>query len=244
MARRLDHLEAERDEALRQALLAEQQRDMARDMALQFEREAEQARRLFADLLNHDLAQHATTLKSLAATVEGRLAGREPSLAQLASLMMQSTDAMLAAIRAAVSRMRPEPQSDGGLPDALRALLDDWRLRKPAMRFELLLEPADPQAFGLGAADLETAAWQIVAAALSHAVERASTRTVVVSARRTGVALILQVSDDGRGLPHRPGAEQPAVGTMRALVERHGGQLTVATGESGGVEVLVALRWR
>lgn len=243
LTRRLEHFEAERDEALRQALIAEQQRDMARELARQFEREAEEVRRVFVGLLNEDLAGHATTLKSLAATFEGRLAGREPSLAQLASMMVQSTDAMLASIRECVGRVRPEQFAAGGLPDGLRALVNDWRLRKPGMRFELLLEPADEDAFGLGSPELETAAWRIVSEALSNAVEHARAAMVIVSARRTNALLTLQISDDGRGLPRRDIAEGPGLRVMRELVERCGGNLTIATGESGGVEVLVELPW-
>lgn len=243
LARRLERTEAERDEAIRQALIAEQQRDMARELALQFEREAEAARRDFARLLNEELANHATALKSLAATFEGRLAGREPSLAQLASLMMRSTDAMLGAIRASVTRIRPEPLATGGLPDGLRALIDDWRLRQPDMRFELLLEPADDEAFGLGSPEVESAACRIVAEALSNAVDHARAGMVVVSARRADDQLTLQVSDDGRGLPRRNVAEGPGLRTMRELAQRCGGRVSVATGESGGAEVLVELPW-
>jgi glucose-6-phosphate-specific signal transduction histidine kinase len=242
-ARRLERTEAERDEALRQALIAEQQRDMARELALQFEREAEELRRVFTGLLNDELAGHATALKSLAATFEGRLADREPSLAQLASMMVQSTDAMLAAIRDAVTQVRPAEHAAAGVPDGLRALISDWRLRKPAMRFELLMEPSDDAEFGLASPELETAACRIVAEAISNAVGHARAGMVVVSARRSAALLTLQISDDGRGLPLRNMAEGPGLRTMRALAERCRGRLSIATGESGGAEVLVELPW-
>jgi glucose-6-phosphate-specific signal transduction histidine kinase len=242
-ARRLERTEAERDEALRQAIFVEQQRDIARDMALRFEREADALRRDFAHLLNDDLARHATALKTLASTFESRLAGREPSLAQLASLMMQSTDAMLAAIRDSITRIRADSSAGNGLPDGLRALVEDWRLRRPDMRFELLLEPADDSEFGLGSSALETAAVRLVAHALGNAVDHARAAMVVVSARRTGARLTLQISDDGRGLPRGDIAEGPGLRAMRELVVRLGGSLLVDTGESGGAEVLVELPW-
>ena len=242
-ARRLERTEAERDEALRQALIAEQQRDMARELALQFEREAEDLRRVFTGLLNDELAGHATALKSLAATFEGRLADREPSLAQLASMMVQSTDSMLAAIRDAVGQVRPAQHAAAGVPDGLRALVSDWRLRKPAMRFELLLEPADDTAFGLASPDLETAACRIVAEAIGNAVGHARASMVVVSARRTDSLLTLQISDDGRGLPRRNMAEGPGLRAMRELADRCRGRVRIATGESGGAEVLAELPW-
>lgn len=242
LRRRLERTEAERDEALRVQLELEQQRDLARELALRFEREAQQARDSLARELGDAIAGHAAALRSLAATFERRLAGREPSLAQLATLLTGATDAMLAALGASLARIRPEPLGSGGLPAALRALLEDWRLRVPAMRFELLLDPA-PDQFGLASPETEEAALRIVAEALDNAVRHARAAVVVVSARRDGPVLVLQVSDDGRGLPADPADEGPGLRVMRELALRLGGRVQLATGESGGAELLAELPW-
>jgi glucose-6-phosphate-specific signal transduction histidine kinase len=241
LLRRLERIEAERDEALRGQLALEQQRDLARDLALRFEREAQQAREDLARELGEALAGHAAALRSLAATFERRLAGREPSLAQLAALMTGATDAMLAALGASLARIRPEPLGTGGLPAGLHALLEDWRLRVPAMRFELLLEPSAEQ-FGLATPSTEEAALRIVAEALDNAVRHARAAMVVVSARRDGPMVVLQVSDDGRGLPAGPLIAGPGLAVMQELAARCGGRVQLATGESGGAELIAELR--
>lgn len=243
LRRRLERIEAERDEALRGQLVLEAQRDLAREVALRFEREAQQAREALARELGDALAGHAAALRSLAATFERRLAGREPSLAQLAALMTGATEGLLAALGSSLARIRPEPLGSGGLPAALRALLEDWRLRVPSMRFELLLEPSGDAAFGLADPATEEAALRIVAEALDNAVCHANAAMVVVSARRDGPMLVLQVSDDGRGLPGSPLAEGPGLATMHGLAARCGGRVLLATGESGGAELIAELRW-
>lgn len=232
----------ERDAALRQVVELEVQRDLGQDLALRFERELEQLRRDVARALNDELGRHAVSIRSMAATFESRLTGREPSLAQLASLMVGNTDAMLATIRSMVQQARPEALEHAGLTEGLRALVADWKLRKPEVRFELLLEPEEAD-FGLAPAAVESAAYRIVQEAIENAVAHAGARTVVVSVRRDEGAISLQVSDDGRGLSRRHTVEGAGLRTMRELAAAAGGSVTIATGESGGVEVLARLPW-
>jgi len=239
----LERMRAERDAAITHSIEAEQERDLAREMALRFEREFDGQRQVLARELNDELSQQATAIRGMASTFESRLAGREPSLAQLARLLVRSTDALFAAVRTITTRLRPEALEHGGLLEGLRTLVADWRLRKPEMRFELLIAPDDDERFGLGPPTIEAAAWRIAADAIENAVAHSGARTIVVSARREADALILQVSDDGRGMPAERAPEGEGLRAMRESAERCGGSVSVATGEAGGVEVLVRLPW-
>lgn len=243
---RLMQAVVERDKARESALLAEQQRDLSREMALRFERELEQERRALARDLHDDLGQHSTALKTLATTFEHRLGGREPSLAHLASLMVQSADSLLASIRAMINRVRPKALEHGGLVFGLRALIDDWQLRRPDLRFELLLDPSDDDVFGVGPDETESAAYRIVQEAVTNAVRHSQGSTVVVSLSRSDEWLRVQVSDDGRGLPSavvRAGKDGMGLVGMRERAAALGGEFSVRTGESGGAELLVTLPW-
>ncbi len=242
LERALQRAREERDDALRHAIETEHERDLGQALALRFEREMEERQRTLARALHEELGRHATSLRMLAATLEKRLADREPSLAQLAGLMVRNADALAASVRTMVQQVQPEPLEHGGLPEGLRSLLADWRLRQPGIRFELLLEPAEDAAFGLGAARVEAAAWRIVAEAIENAVLHAGAGTVVVSVRRTGGTIPLQVSDDGHGLARRL-IEGPGLRAMRERAAACGGSVTVANGESGGAEVLARLPW-
>ncbi len=156
---------------------------------------------------------------------------------------MRNTEALFAAVRTITGRLRPEPLEHGGLLEGLRTLVADWRLRKPAMRFELLLDPDDDAKFGLATPAIEAAAWHTAADAIENAVAHAGARTVIVSARRDESSLTLQVSDDGRGMGGRDEAEGAGLRAMRQRAQACGGSLTVETGEAGGAEVLVRLPW-
>lgn len=243
LARQVQQARTDRDAAVRQGLEAEQQRDLNGELALQYERALEAERVRLGRVLNDELAQHATAIRAMAATFESRLAGREPTLAQLASLMVGNADAMLAAIRTVIQGIRTEAFDQGGLVEGVRALVDDWRLRLPAIRFELLIDPAHAEAFGVGPVDVETAAFRIVAEALDNAVLHAQARTVVVSMHRDVTRLTLQISDDGCGLPMRARVEGSGLRQMRERARACGGEVDVSTGEAGGVEVLVRLPW-
>lgn len=242
MERALQRALGERDDALRHSLEVERQRDLGQELALRFEREFEEERRALAQALHDELGHHAMSIRTIAATLESRLAGREPSLAQLALLMVRNADALSASVRAAIRRIRPEPLEHGGLLEGLRSLLADWGSRRPAVRFELLVEPADEEAFGLGAAVVEAAAWRIVAEAVENAVEHGCAGTVVVSVRQEAGMLTLQVSDDGPGLAARR-ADGAGLRAMRERARGCGGSVAVANGESGGAEVLARLPW-
>ncbi len=146
-------------------------------------------------------------------------------------------------LRAELERLRAEPLEHGGLLEGLRTLVADWRMRKPAMRFELLLDPDDDAQFGLATPAIEAAAWRIAADAIENAIAHAGARTVIVSARRDASSLTLQVSDDGRGMAAGDAAEGAGLRDMRERAQSCGGSLTVGTGEAGGVEVLVRLPW-
>jgi two-component system sensor histidine kinase UhpB len=240
--RALERTRGERDDALRHSLEVERQRDLGQELALRFEREFEDERRALAQSIQDELGQHAVAIRTIAATLESRLAGREPSLAQLALMMVRSADALSASVRAAIHRIRPEPLEHGGLLEGLRSLLAEWGSRRQAVRFELLVEPAGDVAFGLGAVFVEAAAWRIVAEAVENAVEHGCAGTVVVSVRREAGMLTLQVSDDGPGLAARR-TEGAGLRAMRERALACGGSVTVANGESGGVEVLACLPW-
>lgn len=242
LRRALERAREERDHALRHALEAEQQRDLSHELALRFEREFEEHRRALAQALHDELGHHAMAIRTIASTLENRLVDREPSLAQLARLMVRNAEALSASVRNLVRQVRPEPLEHGGLLEGLRSLLADWALRQPAIRFQLFVDPSDDASFGFALPEVEAAAWRIVAESVENAVEHAEAGTVIVSVRRGEHMLTLQVGDDGRGLARRR-VDGAGLQAMRERAASCGGTVSIANGESGGVEVLASLPW-
>ncbi|MGD9943345.1 MAG: hypothetical protein AB7L76_12410 [Burkholderiaceae bacterium] len=219
------------------------ERDLHQQMALRFEREIDTLRRDVSGALQRDLGEHLAGLRALAETLAHRLGPREPSLAQLAELMLRSTETMAATIRSLAARVRPDALNGGPFPEALRALVSDWRLRRPQARIELIVEPADDEAFGLGDPDVESLALAIAATAIDAALLEADAALVIVSVVREGAQMRLFISDDGR-VPR--GGERPHAGRLASLCDRaalRGGQWSVDPGESGGTELRVQLPW-
>lgn len=233
------------DTALSRLREAEAERDLQRDMALRFERELETQRRELGAAVQRELGEPLAGLRSMAETLEARLARREPSLSELAMLVRRSADSMAASIRALLARVRSHEMQGESLPDGLRALVADWRLRHPGARIELLLEPAEDHRFGLGEPAVETLAWRIADGALGRALGERGADLVVVSAIREDDELRLQVSDDGEpwSAGDDRGAAREAFDEFARRAAACGGGCTIARGEAGGTEVRVRLPW-
>jgi signal transduction histidine kinase len=234
------------DEALARLHQAEAERDLQRDMALRFERELEAQRRELSATVQRALGDHLAGLRSMAETLEVRLIEREPSLAQLAALLRRGADAMAASLRELAGRVRSGEMQGESLPDGLRALVADWRLRHPGVRIELLLEPSDDQVFGLAAPGVETLAWRIADRALERALRDGTAALVIVSAIREDDELRLQISDDGEPAAIGAGddAARQAIGELVERAAACGGRCTVGPGEAAGTEVRAWLPWR
>lgn len=215
-------------------------------IALRLERELDAQSADVARALREDIGAQVTSIRTLAAEFESRLAGREPSLAPLASLMLHQADSLIESVRALILRVRPDALSGGGLPEALRALASDWRLRKPGARVELLLDPPDDAGFGLSAPATETVALQVAAAVFERAFGSAGAGGVVLAGSVSGERLVLQIDHDGaepagraaggRGVPAWFAAAESRIVAM-------GGEAQVHRGESGGATIVVRLPW-
>ncbi|HLS55344.1 MAG TPA: cation diffusion facilitator family transporter [Zeimonas sp.] len=237
--------EAALDEALARLREVEAERDLQRDMALRFERELEAQRREVSGAVQRELGEQLAGLHAMAETLEARLARREPSLSELAMLIRRSAESMASAIRALVARVRSDEMQGESLPDGLRALVADWRLRHPGARIELLLDPSQDRDFGLGEPGVEALAWRIADHALERALGEGGADTVVVSAIREDAELRLQVSDDGRPWAAADDAG-PASEAFEDLCRRAAawsGRCAIARGEAGGTEVRAWLPW-
>lgn len=225
-------------------------------MALRLERELDAQSALVARVLREDIGQQLTTLRTLAASFEARQNAREPQPSELlATLILRQADSLIDSVRALVSKVRPDALSAGGLPEALRALAADWRLRRPDRRIELLVDPADDSAFGLGSPAVETAALQAAAALLAQAFGEGGAASVVLDASRRDGSLCLQLVHDGANASGGAGARSAArraapagvpawFGAQAARIETLGGRVRVEPTGARGLALVVHLPWQ
>jgi signal transduction histidine kinase len=129
---------------------------------------------------------------------------------------------------AAVSRVRPRALCDGGLHEAINALLQDIGL--PAS-VEITRDRLSPH--------VETTAYFVIAEALTNAVKHAKARRLAVRATVRDGALELEIRDDGVGgaqIHHGTGL----VGLVDR-VESIGGRIAITGASGAGTTVAVSL---
>ncbi len=73
--------------------------------------------------------------------------------------------------------------------------------------------------------------------AINNAVRHAEPRQVIISLKRNPEHLVLEVRDDGKGMPVDPASSGLGLRTMRYRAESVGARLTIQTGERNGTVV-------
>lgn len=214
-------------------------------IALRFESELAALSTSVVRALRDDFGPQLTTLRSLAASLEARQSERDPSSSLTVALLVRQTDALIESLRELLVKVQPDALSAGGLPEGLRALAADWRLRRPDARIELLLDPSDDLEFGLSKLACESAALQAATVVFARAFDEARAASVVMDASHDGETLTLQLVHDGAGpgAPTRSGGVPHWLSAIAQRVTELGGELRVQPGEAGGTALLVRLPW-
>lgn len=206
--------------------------DVARSRGRIVAAREEERRRLRADL--HDgvapnLAGTALQLESLAK----RLArDDQPALAERVTQLGDGLRGTVTELRALVHGLRPPVLDQRGLAGALRDLVVGHE--------DVPRCTAEVGDLGAPHAAVEVAAYAIASEAFSNALRHAVAGTVRLRAAVRGRDLVVEVVDDGVGLPARPRA---GVGTvsMRERAAEVGGRLEVVPTPGGGTTVRATL---
>ena len=193
----------------------------------------EERRRLRRDL--HDGLGPSLAAIGLRAEAAGATLAHDPAEAQrLLSELGTDVQATLADVRRLVEGLRPPALDELGLVGSIRAQAE--RLEGPGegSPAEISVVAAPDPLPELPAA-VEVAAYRIVAEALTNAVRHAEARTCRVRLR-VGEELVVEIVDDGRGLPRRI-VRGAGLESMKARAGELGGSLRVERGRGGGTRV-------
>ncbi len=227
--------EAERERLLsleRQArAAAERDQRLARKLAAAALETEQHVRRRISESLHDDAIQ---ALLAAAQDLKEAGQGQEGSLARAAVALDQT----IARLRDAVFELHPIALEHGGLEAALKAIAQHQGHRG---RFQARIRIA-PDAAGIHDLLIVTIAREL----LTNVAKHADASEVLVSVARTKTHVVLQVSDDGRGM--HPGKRRAAIEhghiglvscTERAAAA--GGSLDVISGPGEGTVVRVLL---
>jgi two-component system, NarL family, sensor histidine kinase UhpB len=220
--------------ARREAAEATEKLARNRELTQLIQARIEQERGAIARELHDEMGQSVTAIKSLALSIAQRHGSAGDPAGEAARAIAQSSDHLYQVVHAILPRLRPLALDQFGLADALEDLLGDWRQQHPALTFELEVRdvPAD-----IGEA-LSTAAYRIVQEAVNNSLRHAQASRIVIGLVRDGELMVIQVRDNGLGLPGNwkaPGhygligmqERATAIGGTLALQEAPGGGLTV-----------------
>jgi len=191
------------------------------------ESERRRLRQELHDGLGPALAGIALGVRAAGSTV----AAQAPATSQLLDRLADETEASLEEVRRIVYDLRPPALDQLGLGAAVLAHAERCcgAPEAPGLRSEIPALPTLPAA-------VEMAAYRIAVEATTNAIRHARARHLTLRLTIEGKDLLVEVEDDGRGLPSEL---VPGVGiiSMRERAESVGGQLSFSTGESGGTTV-------
>lgn len=207
---------------------------------LQTVREEEKAR--IARDLHDDLGQALTGLQFELRFLEDRIEARDPSEENLA-LLDRAVSAsglaseMLDKVQRITRELRPTALDQLGLAAALRQELRDFEMRT-GLKVDASLTTEGPLA-----EDVSTALYRICQEALTNVARHASARTVSVCLEEREDDLVLEVTDDGMGIPVDAAKRPTSLGIlgMRERARSIGGRLFVLRGPVGGTVVTTSV---
>jgi two-component system sensor histidine kinase UhpB len=185
----------------------------------------------------HDELGHAlTALRLELGWLASRLRRNREPVPRKAAEMLALVDDTIDTVRRIAGRLRPPVLEDLGLTPALESLLERF-LQKTGLEVDLQTDSADvPPA-------ARRALYRIVQEALTNVVRHAEARTVRVRLESSSEQVMLEIADDGRGIPPGMIDDPGSLGLvgMRERAAALGAEFQVAANPTGGTTVRVAV---
>ncbi|TWI62616.1 two-component system sensor histidine kinase UhpB [Pseudoduganella lurida] len=221
VARAIDHLAR----ALAEARAG--QHELARQLiAVQ-----EDERRALARELHDEMGQTLTALNVTATHLARNAEGLAPAaVAECALDLRRDLRTCGEQLRTMLRALRPHGLHASGLAQTLHELVQGWRGRQTAIAFALDLPRELPDMGDAMALTL----YRVVQEALTNAVRHSGARHCTVRLSGGAGTLVLEVRDDGRGLPAGPRWHGGLLG-MRERVAMLDGQLQALPNPGGGL---------
>ncbi len=196
----------------------------------------EDEKRTLARELHDEMGQTLTSLNVTAAHLERHAAHMAPmQVAECAADLRRDLRACSGQLRGMLKGLRPHGLSAQGLRQALTELLTSWRSKQTAIRFELALPELLPEIDEA----LALVIYRVVQEALTNVVRHSGAQVCTVRLQTVAGRLVLEVGDDGCGLPSGLSWQGGLLG-MQERIGMVAGQLQVLHGSSGGLHLLAS----
>lgn len=213
-------------------------RRQLRRLAARLEAIREEERTLVGREIHDELGQALTGLKMDVAWIGKRLTDRQRELAERAESMSSLVDQTIETVRELSARLRPAVLDDLGLREAV-----EWQAQDFSRRFGIECRASLGEGDLRLAAEQKTAVFRILQETLTNVLRHADAASVEVRLGMAGRRLVLEVTDDGRGIAPEEVARETSLGIlgMRERAEMLGGSISVGPAEGGGTRVALEI---
>jgi two-component system sensor histidine kinase UhpB len=229
------HIETERRAARAEAQLSD-----SRELTRWIEQQLEAERRMIARELHDEFGQSVTAMRSLALSIEQRVAATDAQAGQAARVIADESSRLYDAMHGIIPRLAPLVLDSFGLLEALDDLIERTRRSHQGVNIETRLDLGGAPPLGPEAA---LTLYRAAQEGLTNALRHGQAQHVHLSLQGDAQGVTLTVADDGRGLPAE-GWRRPGHYGLRWLDERAqnlGGELRLDANTPRGVKLEVCI---
>jgi PAS domain S-box-containing protein len=216
---------------------AEQARRV-RELAAHLQSAREAERTHVAREIHDELGQALTGLKLEVSYLARRAGDGSGAMRERLDGVGSLIDGTIASVRRIAAELRPQILDELGLLEAIR-----WQVQEFERRTEISCALELPEAELDWSTDRATAMFRILQEALTNVARHAGATRASVQVTRLEDRVVLEVSDDGRGITKEQASDSPTFGLlgMRERARMFGGTLKVESGERRGTTVTVSM---
>jgi two-component system sensor histidine kinase UhpB len=204
------HIETER-----RAARAEAQLHDSRELTRWLDQHVEQERRLIARELHDELGQSVTAMRSLARSIEQRVASHDAQSAEAARVIADESSRLYDAMHGIIPRLAPLVLDNFGLVEALNDLVERTRRSHAGVTIETQLDlgtaPLHPE--------LALTLYRAAQEGITNALQHGQAQQIHLALRSDANEVTLELADQGNGLPAE-GWRRPGHYGLRWLDER------------------------
>jgi signal transduction histidine kinase len=227
-----------------------------RDQKLQLEREAEERNRELVELSTHLQSVAEREKASLARELHDELGGLlvgarmdiswaeqhlahdDPDMKQRLRRVQQNLAAGVDLKRRIIEELRPTLLDNVGLFAALR-----WQLKETCGNAGLKCTESYPEEEPKFTSEAAIALFRIAQEAFTNILKHSAAKFVDITLNMQGDAIVMQISDDGKGIPagRLTAIASHGLASIRHRVRALGGRLDIRSSVSGGTTLLVQI---
>ncbi|EIT68981.1 hypothetical protein WQQ_25630 [Hydrocarboniphaga effusa AP103] len=209
----------------------------SRELANLVELRMEDERRQIARELHDETSQSVTAIHSLALSLSRRELLDEEAR-RVAGTIAAAAGHLHGVVHEMIPRLRPLALDNLGLADAVQNQIDDWRMQHEGLRIEGCVEDLPEELDER----VTLAAFRLFQEACSNALRHAQASHIDVRMATDGDSLVVQVRDDGIGLPDDWRSSRGyGLRGMRERVQTLGGELAIERRHPRGTRVSARL---